>query len=125
MKRLIFSFCIFLTSICAFSQANNFVATKAMVITENNTFSLPIELYISLDIDNNICIIRSKEQQLIKYKIVEYKEDDKFYIFNCTALDKNNKDILFVINMPKEEDYFYFSVAYDDVIYIYECELIN
>ena len=126
MKKLLFLLVLILgISINAQAQDLHLKAKMIVVSDGTTTFSEEVDINVILNLDEERCVIYSKETQIIDFSPFRvYKDKDNYTVIECSATDTNYKNTTFTILKHPTTSFTILQVVYKDISYAYSCYVL-
>ena len=126
MKKLLFLLILVLgISINTQAQILHLKAERIVVSDGTSTVDEEVDIKIVLNLDEERCVIGSKEIQIIDFEPFRvYKDEDNYTVIECNATDTNYKNITFTILKHPTSSFTIIQVVYSDISYAYSCYIL-
>jgi hypothetical protein len=126
MKKLL-SLLILILGISINSQAQELYlkAKKIVVSYRTSTFYEEVDINVTLNLNEERCVIYSKKTQIIDFSPIRvYKDEDNYTVIECNATDTNYKNITFTIFKHPTSNFTILQIVYSDIAYAYSCYVL-
>lgn len=126
MKKLVFLLILILgISINTQAQELHLKAKRIVVSDGTTTVDEEVDIKITLNLDEERCVIYSKKAQIIDFEPFRaYKDEDNYTVIECNATDTNYKNIKFTILKHPTTSFTILQVVYNDIAYAYSCYVL-
>lgn len=126
MKKLLFLL-ILILGISINSQAQElYLKAKKIVVSDGtSTFYEEVDINVTLNLNEERCVIYSKKTQIIDFSPIRvYKDEDNYTVIECNATDTDYKNITFTIFKHPTSSFTILQIVYSDVAYAYSCYVL-
>lgn len=126
MKKLL-SLLILILGISINSQAQElYLKAKKIVVSDGtSTFYEEVDINVTLNLNEERCVIYSKKTQIIDFSPIRaYKDEDNYTVIECNATDTDYKNITFTIFKHPTSSFTILQIVYSDIAYAYSCYVL-
>lgn len=123
MKKLLFLL-ILILGISVNTQAQELrLKAKRIIVTDGtSTVDEEVDINVILNLEEERCVIYSKETQIIDFSPNRvYKDEDNYTVVECSATDTNYKNITFIMLKHPKTSFTILQIIYKDIAYSYSC----